>query len=403
MNKKVKYDINYLQSFCKDNSIELLEPYTSVNRDTKIKGKCKKELCKEIFYKSFRRLVENKPYCSECCKINGKEKSKKTFLEKYGCEYATQNKEIKEKSKKTNLEKYGCENPFQNKEIKEKIKQKNLEKYGCEYYLQTKEKQQKSKNTCLEKYGVENCMQNKEIRNKVKQTFIEKYGVENCMQSEKFKNKVKQTMVERYGAETSFQSIVIKERIEKTMTHRYGVKYTTQNKELLDKVKQTFLEKYGVENPFQSDEIKNKSKKTSLEKYGCEYPMQNIEIMEKSSKNAYKLKDYTFPSGSQIQYQGYEKYALDELLLSGILEEDIINGCKNVPEVWYEDTQGKKHRHYIDIFIPSQNRCIEVKSTWTAEKKKDCIFLKQDAGKSLGYNYEIWVYDGKGEKVECYK
>jgi hypothetical protein len=42
-----------------------------------------------------------------------------------------------------------------------------------------------------------------------------------------------------------------------------------------------------------------------------------------------------------------------------------------------------------------------VKSTWTAEKKKDCIFLKQQAGKELGYNYEIWVYNGKGEKVKC--
>jgi hypothetical protein len=125
--------------------------------------------------------------------------------------------------------------------------------------------------------------------------------------------------------------------------------------------------------------------------------------MEKSSKNAYKLKDYTLPSGNIIKIQGYENYALDELLQDGILEEDIINGCKNVPEIWYEDENNKKHRHYVDIFIQSQNRCIEIKSTWTAEKKKDCIFLKKEAGKQLGYNYEIWVYNGKGEKVECYK
>jgi hypothetical protein len=45
---------------------------------------------------------------------------------------------------------------------------------------------------------------------------------------------------------------------------------------------------------------------------------------------------------------------------------------------------------------------IEVKSTWTAEKKKDNIFLKQEAGKKAGYLYEIWVYNGKGEKFECY-
>ena len=50
-----------------------------------------------------------------------------------------------------------------------------------------------------------------------------------------------------------------------------------------------------------------------------------------------------------------------------------------------------------------QNRCIEVKSTWTAKKSKDYIFLKQDAAKHLGYNYEIWIYNAKGEKVEVHK
>ena len=57
----------------------------------------------------------------------------------------------------------------------------------------------------------------------------------------------------------------------------------------------------------------------------------------------------------------------------------------------------------MDIFIPSKNKCIEVKSTWTAEKKKDNIFLKQSAGKELGYNYEIWVYDSKGVRREKYE
>ena len=55
------------------------------------------------------------------------------------------------------------------------------------------------------------------------------------------------------------------------------------------------------------------------------------------------------------------------------------------------------------IFIPNQNRCIEVKSTWTAKVNENTIFIKQTAGKSLGYQYEIWVYDHKGVKVEIYK
>jgi hypothetical protein len=150
-------------------------------------------------------------------------------------------------------------------------------------------------------------------------------------------------------------------------------------------------------------DIIEKRKKTCLKKYGVNHHTHNAEIMEKNSKNSYKLKEYVLPCGKIIKIQGYENYALDELLQNGILEEDIITGCKNVPEIWYEDENGKKHRHYVDIFIPSQNKCVEIKSTWTAEKKKDCIFLKQKAGKALGYNYEIWVYNRKGEKVECYK
>jgi len=76
-----------------------------------------------------------------------------------------------------------------------------------------------------------------------------------------------------------------------------------------------------------------------------------------------------------------------------------VTGCKNVPEIWYNDNN-KKRRHYVDIFIPSQNRCIEIKSTWTAEKKKDNIYLKQNAGKELGYSYEIWIYNKKKDVVE---
>jgi hypothetical protein len=110
-----------------------------------------------------------------------------------------------------------------------------------------------------------------------------------------------------------------------------------------------------------------------------------------------------FPSGNKISYQGFENYALNNLIINEkIYESDIITGCKNVPIIWYNDKDNKKHRHYVDIYIPLQNRCIEVKSTWTAEKKKDYIFLKQKAAKELGYNYEIWVYDGKGNIVNKY-
>jgi hypothetical protein len=126
--------------------------------------------------------------------------------------------------------------------------------------------------------------------------------------------------------------------------------------------------------------------------------------MEKSIKTSYKSKEYIFSSGRIDKTQGYENFALDELIINEKIDEsDIITGLKNVPIIWYNDENGKKHRHYVDIFIPAQNRCIEVKSTWTAKQNQHNIFLKQNAAKELGYKYEIWVYNNKKEKINCYK
>ena len=83
-------------------------------------------------------------------------------------------------------------------------------------------------------------------------------------------------------------------------------------------------------------------------------------------------------------------------------EEDILTSRKDVPDIWYTDQINKKHKHYVDIFIKSLNKCIEVKSNWTFNKNKEIVFLKQNAAKELGYSYEIWVYDEKGNCNEHY-
>ena len=219
--------------------------------------------------------------------------------------------------------------------------------------------------------------------------------------SKNTREKMRATCLEKYGVEYSMQSKEVQEKSKATCLEKYGVEYATQSKEMKEKSKATCLENYGVEYSMQSKEVQEKSKATCLEKYGVEYAMQNTEISTKSSETAYKSYKYTFPSGRVETIQGYENHMLNDLLKKEkISEDDIIVSRSEIPEVWYKDREGKKHRYFVDCLIKSQKRCIEVKSIWTAEKKKDVIFLKQQALKDSGFLCEIWIYNSKGEIVE---
>jgi len=251
-------------------------------------------------------------------------------------------------------------------------------------------------------FGCETCAKVLKFQ-RIKNTMVNKYGIEYAAQSETFKDKMKETTLERYGVEHANQSEEVKEKIRQTNLEKYGVEYGLQSVEVKEKGRLTNLEKYGVEHNLQRPEIKEQIKQTCIKKYGVEHGSQCKEIFEKMNKNSYYLKEYTLPSGNKIKIQGFEHFALDDLFQKeNMNENDIITGCKNVPTIWYNDYSGKKHRHFVDIYIPSQNKCIEIKSTWTFTKQKEVVFLKLNAAKELGYLYEIWVYDGKGNKIDFY-
>ena len=356
---KIKYDYNLLDEYCKKNKIQLLNDYTKIkNREEIIKATCCSIDCMNVVEKTFRLLLQCGCYCKSCMKIIRKERVKNTCLKNFGVEHALQSEIVRNKSKQTNLEKYGVENPFQSEEIKNKIKSTNLINHGVEFSSSRVDIKENKKRTFIKKYGVDNPSKSNEIKEQKKQTCLKNFGVENPLQSEVVRNKSKQTSINKYGTE-----------------------YPTQSQIVKDKTEETCVKKYGVKNP-----------------------SQDATILEKSFKNAFRLKSYILPSGNITKYQGYENYALDELILT-INEDDIISGCENVPKIWFDDSNGTKRIHFVDFYIPKLNKCIEVKSTFTFDKgiKKDNILLKQQAGKDLGYEYEIWIYNKKGEKVECYK
>ena len=101
--------------------------------------------------------------------------------------------------------------------------------------------------------------------------------------------------------------------------------------------------------------------------------------------------------------EGYEPQCLNDLIHNeGICEKDIITDRMKVPEIWWEDEDGVRHRHYVDIFIISQNKCIEVKSDFILKERTKGPYKKQKAGKKLGYKYEIRVYNEKGDLIEMH-
>jgi hypothetical protein len=103
------------------------------------------------------------------------------------------------------------------------------------------------------------------------------------------------------------------------------------------------------------------------------------------------------PSGDIRRVQGYEPFALDDLIKI-YSEEQIVTDRKQIPRIQY--TLNDKSRYYFpDIYIPHENKIIEVKSTYTVNFMVEMIDKKAEATKNKGYTYEIWVYNEKGVRV----
>lgn len=143
----------------------------------------------------------------------------------------------------------------------------------------------------------------------------------------------------------------------------------------------------------------DKHLKTMMQRYGVKYIQHCPEMFAKIQNKSFKWKQFTFPSGKIIELQGYEHFAVRDLLKIHA-ESDIKcgRGSKEVPSVKYV-FENKNKVYYPDIYIPKLNKIIEVKSTYTYNlslkrnlaKKKSCI--------EKGYSFEFVFYNKKGVKI----
>jgi hypothetical protein len=408
----MRFNYQFLTEYCSENKIQLIAEYKdlTINRDIYIKGNCISPNCCNQFNKRFRQLVLTGGYCTDCLIPISNKKIKDALVE---CD-VTMLLDFCNKNNIILLDDYSTTFVNRNTVIKGCCLQKDCKNTFIKSFRELLKINGYCKNcskengkikiveTNLERYGVEYFLQIPEVRQQIIVTNLKKYGCENVGQSQQCKDKSKATNLERYGVEYSLQNPEVRQKIIATNLEKYGCENPRQNKEIKQKIINTNLEKYGVEYYLETPEFKQKVIQTNLDKYGVPHHSQNSEVANNMLKNAYNNKKYKMPSGNIIDYQGYENFALNELLcVEQISESDIITSRTNVPEIWYTDKNNKKRRHYVDFYIKSQNRCIEVKSTWTNQEKNN-VFEKQIAAKMLGFKYDIWIYDKNGTKLQTF-
>jgi hypothetical protein len=339
-----------------------------------------------VWFKSSQ--IENCPYCGLPLVFS---KNPKFSIDRYGEKttnpvnyYMTCMSEKclkqfnKDRTNKTLIEKYGTSNIMEIPGVLEKRKERNQIKYGTDFYTSTDEFKAKTKETFLLKYGVHPTSL-KETQDKKKKTNLEKYGFEHALDNSEVKEKSKITNNKKYGGNSSMCSEEIKE-----------------------KSKETNRKKRGVDWYVQSEDFRIKFTKSMISKYGVEHALHYTDSFEKSLETSYKKKIFIFPSERIEKIQGYEGFALCQLLESNYKEEDIIVKNKEIEEytgkIWYLDSEKKRRKYYPDIYIKSENKIIEVKSKYTYKSAYSINVRKKKACLDLGLLFEFWIYDHKGNK-----
>ena len=241
----------------------------------------------------------------------------------------------------------------------------------------------------------------RKIIEKSKKTCLIKYGVDSPSKLDQFKDRVKKTNIEKYGADSPMKNPDIKnkqfKKMQETNLKKYGVKSTLSNLETKEKIRNSMLNKYGVDHPWKSEKIREKSGNTMEARYGARIYPKTKQWMDRFMLHGWgnKYYEYMMPSGNVIKIQGYEGFALDELLKK--YDESEIEVRKK-PKIFYE-YEGKKKIYKCDILIPGERKIIEVKSKFTYNLQINKNIEKARACVSEGYLFEFWIIDRKGNII----
>jgi len=363
---ELKYSYISLQKFCDENSIELCKDYSTevVRQKTVIEAVCSKDDCLGLVKKSFYAFLINN-LCVKCVKIEKYKKVKETNLNKYGVTNPKQIQSVKDsiispiynitkleqfcnENKIVLINNYNnvninqntniigrcisnlCANNF-NKKFRELVKTNGYCR-NCTY----KNAKLKRKESCLEKYGVESVMKDTLINQKCNKVTKYDYNLlQTFLQENPNIKLIKDYSNERISAHYKLDflctNIICSQLVSREFWKLVKMRTLCMNCSRINAKeirKYTNIKTIGCENYFQLNDIKEKIKQTNLTKYGVEYCIQNIKIAKKTLASGVRFKDYVFPSGRIEKIQGYEHFALDDLInIKLVNENDIVVGC----------------------------------------------------------------------------
>ena len=281
---------------------------------------------------------------------------------------------------------------FQTNKFKEKTKQSYIERYGVESHNQLEEVKRKKIETSLKKYGVENVSQSLEIKEKIKKTNLERHGVDSVLKLKRVRD-----------------LIPVEENYKKLVAHNlknYGGQ-PINSAEIKEKIKKTNLERHGVENTLNLVNSRNMRLLFSLKQL-IEKCSGKFEPMFKpddyiGKKNNVKYKWKCCECGNTFEDSFYSKKILPRCkncnpFLSGASrgEKEVYDFVKSLglnAESNYRDELE------IDIYIPELNLGIEYDGLYwhnESNKGKDYHKTKKDFFKEKGIEI-INIYEDEWE------
>jgi hypothetical protein len=230
-----------------------------------------------------------------------------------------------------------------------------------------------------------------EIQDRRRSTNLEKYGVDIASKLPCVIEKNKQSHINNWG-DYAMRNKDVSDRRNNTCIEKYGG-VGMASPELFTKMKNTNIEKYNVEYFSKTSEWYDMCVETAIKKHGKEWVSKVDYINAKQQSGGYSYYDFEFPSGKVVRVQGYEPRVLAKLVID-YDEHDIVVGVQNIIDCigfFHYIYENKEHRYYPDIYIKSENRVIEVKSTYTFNKEKKKNLLKRDSILNAGINFNFII------------